>query len=276
MKQFVPVLAGLAAAALLLVACAKVPHTDRTQYNLVPDSLMDSLGSQAYFKMLNGQVVVKQGEDLETVVRVAGRIAEAIPGSDGSWDVRLIDDGAADGICLPSGHILLHAGIFPVVRSEAGLAFFVGHVAAHITARHGAERLSQRLELFDGLGGLRQLVSEELPLTLEQQAVLSMSLGAEGHRGAQRPFSRTHDNEADVIAMMYMAKAGYPPDEALAVWDRLDAAAQEEAPPRFLSTHPAQAKREAVMNEWLERAHNRYLRSKRHEASRAVLWEAAS
>jgi predicted Zn-dependent protease len=56
--------------------------------------------------------------------------------------------------------------------------------------------------------------------------------------GATLPFSRLHESEADELGLIFMAMAGYNPEEAIPFWRRMEAASKG-APPEFLSTHPS-------------------------------------
>jgi predicted Zn-dependent protease len=69
------------------------------------------------------------------------------------------------------------------------------------------------------------------------------ALGMGAQVGILLPFSRTQESEADVIGLQLMAQAGYDPNQAIALWQNMSQATQGQAPPEFLSDHPADQKR---------------------------------
>jgi Peptidase family M48 len=49
--------------------------------------------------------------------------------------------------------------------------------------------------------------------------------------GAGLPFSRSQESEADHIALVYIARAGYDPHQAVAFWKRMQRASKGQAAP---------------------------------------------
>src|SRR5215510_10198029 len=111
------------------------------------------LGAQAYQQVKNDPKVhlSQDPREIEPVKRVVGRIIEAARRSKYAeiakqfqWEVTVIkDDKTMNAFALPGGKIAVYTGIFPVAKTEAGLAVVLGHEVTHALARHGAERMSQ-------------------------------------------------------------------------------------------------------------------------------------
>ena len=248
-------LAGLVVGALLLGAHRqKTPVTHRTQHVELTDAQQMQLGSQEYAKTLraNRARIVSSGPQYDEVQRVAKRV-EAVAARDKPdfvWRVTLIRKNEANAYCLPGGKIVVYTGILPLAQNDAGLATVLGHEVAHATAEHVAERL-ERYHLTEVAA---VIIAGGVAFTPEQFVRVTALLGV----GSSLPFSRKQESEADHIGLVYMARAGYDPHQALAFWQRMQRASRGKEPPEFLSDHPSDAHRVQRVRGWLPEALSEY------------------
>jgi predicted Zn-dependent protease len=68
------------------------------------------------------------------------------------------------------------------------------------------------------------------------------------------PYSRKHEYEADRLGLIFMAMAGYNPNEAVDFWSRMEKLSGGSSTPEFLSTHPSSKKRIEEMKKNLPEA----------------------
>lgn len=263
--------AVVAAASLVAVACTKVPYTGRSQFNLMPKSMMHDIGKQSYDEVLAESKVQKGGKDAEILDKVGRRVSKVADQDDFAWDYSLIVSPDINAWCLPGGYIGFYTGILPVLQSEAGMSFVMGHEVGHAVARHGAERLSQQLALTGGLTLIDMFLSGSGKVSQEQRGMIMAAAGLGAQFGVVLPFSRNHEKEADIIGLMYMAEAGYPPAESIKVWDRMEAITGKGGP-AFLSTHPSYENRQENQAEWMPEAKKRYQRHAIDYDTRAAVW----
>ncbi|HUT44960.1 MAG TPA: M48 family metallopeptidase [Sedimentisphaerales bacterium] len=244
LKSKLIVLSGLL---LLLAGCSEVEITGRKQFNIVPDSTMNSMSFQSYGEFLTQNKLSTNAEQTQMVKRIGGRIQNAVEQycktnciedrlAGYEWDFNLVEDPNINAWCMPGGKVVVYTGILPIAQGETGLAVVMGHEIAHAFAKHGAERMSQSLVV--QMGGMA--LSTALKDRPEQTKNLFMqSYGIGTQVGVLLPYSRVHEREADHLGLVFMAMAGYNPEEAVGFWQRMAAQKTGAQPPEFLSTHPA-------------------------------------
>ena len=253
----------------LLAACESAPVTGRSQMMLVSESEERALGLQAYREVLAKEPLSADVVANQLVEKVGRRIAAAAerppnnlwPRPNFRWEFKTIDKNEPNAFCLPGGKVVVYTGVFPITRTEAGLAVVIGHEVAHALARHGAERVSDQkvaavgaaaagVALAATMGGRSQLY---VP-------AMMAALGAGATVGFLLPMSRTQESEADRIGLILMALAGYDPREAIAVWERMHAATTSNQKAEWLSTHPANSTRLNDIRHWMPEALQYYHR----------------
>ncbi len=170
----------------LLISCATVPHSGRRQFNMVPDNRLDGLGLQAFNEIIAHEPASKDGRLIDIVKNVTSRVTKAAEAMDKpgfNWDVRVIDRDNPNAVCLPGGKIIVHSGIVPYAKNEAGLAAIMAHEIAHAVARHSGERLSQQVALRDAIDIGREMLKQKEGKLDYKTKVLLGALGLGGTLG---------------------------------------------------------------------------------------------
>lgn len=250
---------------LVLWSCRTVPVTGRSQLSIVSDSQVRGMSLEAYDKFLSEHKVITGTREAAMVQNVGERISKAVESylasknladeSQFSWEFNLVEDKAMNAWAMPGGKVVVYTGILPVARDDTGVAVIMSHEIAHVVAGHGAERMSQGL--LTQLGGMA--LSTALSREPERTRDLYMTaFGVGAQVGVLLPYSRLHESEADHLGLIFMAIAGYDPNEAVGFWQRMSKATEGKAPPEFLSTHPSDKTRIKEIQEHIPEAMTYY------------------
>ena len=243
---------GLTLLAILILASCTTTDTGRRQLNLVSKDQEMQMGLTAFDQMKKELPISKDAKANALVARVGARIAEQARDKlpEAKWEFVVFESPEANAFCLPGGKVGVYTGILPITKTEAGLATVIGHEVAHASQRHGAERMSDAM----AVQGAGQVLGAALSGSKYQQAGM-LAYGVVGKYGVELPFSRTHESEADHVGLLYMARAGYDPMEAVLFWERFAAVkGGKDNTPGFLRTHPVDAKRIADLKGWMPEA----------------------
>lgn len=240
---------GLAAASVFIQSCFKNPVTGRSSINIVPESEVRTMATQQYASVLSSSNIVTGTPEAALVEKVGQRmrvaVAQYLQGigkqeliNGYQWEFRLINENTVNAWCMPGGKVAFYTGILPYCAGEKGIAVVMSHEIAHAVARHGNERMSQQMTA-QGLGLTVSALLSEKPQVA--QDIFNTSFGIGSQLGLLA-FSRTQESEADEMGLIFMALAGYDPNEAIGFWQRM-AASGGTKPPEWLSTHPSDQRR---------------------------------
>lgn len=227
-----------------LVSCATSP-TGRKQLMVIsPDKAINE-SEKAYLNTVTEldqkQQLVKDPAVVNRVRNITGRlVTEAIkmyPKSQRwKWSVAIIDDPETlNAWCMAGGRMAIYTGIINKLKlTDDELAQIMGHEISHALANHTAERMSRAMVINAGLVAASKF-SENNQMVLSGSA-LAAKLALE------LPNSRTAETEADRIGTELATRAGYSPDAAVTLWNKMSKAGGKGGP-EFLSTHPSSGNR---------------------------------
>ncbi len=151
--------------------------------------------------------------------------------------IKVIDTDEPNAMALPGGFFYVNTGLITLAENESEVAGVMGHEIAHIAARHGTKQATRGnianlatipLIFMGGWTGygIRQAVSILIPMGF-------------------LAFSRAFEEEADLLGLQYMYKAGYDPNGFVDFFERLES--MEKRKPGTISkafrSHPPTADR---------------------------------
>ena len=233
----------------LLAGCESVLTTnagaigverEQTMFSLLSPERVHAMASQAYLEALeqarDEQQLNRRHYEVQRLHRVASRLIAQVdifrPDAHyWEWEVNLIDDPQLNAYCMPGGKIMFYSGIIDTLSlTDDEIAAIMGHEMAHALREHGREAMSQAYALLLGELALGVLFQVDPDLINIGSLVVNYALTL--------PNSRTNEAEADLIGLELMARAGYDPEGAISLWQKMSIQAGQSLP-EFMSTHPS-------------------------------------
>ena len=258
----------------LLQACTTSSLTGRNQLLLVSDATAVSQSAAAYTQMMTDLGKKKQVETgtpralkvKEITDRLVKQAVRVRPDSaKWAWEVQVINDPkTVNAFCMAGGKMAIYTGMWDKLKAtDDEIAQVMGHEIAHALADHTRERMSIAMTTALVTTGAAVYVGSQsnspgagLALAGAQLAsVVAITL----------PNSRQGESEADQIGIELAARAGYDPQAAVTLWEKM--AKQGGGPPEFLSTHPSPQNRAARLAELGRQVTPLYLAAKAGTAS---------
>ena len=252
MKRRKNVLILVAIAALSTTGCETVNTTsagavgvDRKQQMLVSSAEIEQGAAQAYEGELKAArekgVLNTDKAQLARVTTIARRIVAVTPtfrsdATGWNWQFNVQNTKEMNAYCMPGGRIMVYSGLIETLDvSDAELATVIAHEVAHALREHTRERVSRAYA--------QQLVLQGAAAVTGVGEGTANIANMIGQVTFQLPFGRDQESEADQIGLELMARAGYDPRAAVALWNKMNAASGGAGQPKFLSTHPAPKER---------------------------------
>ncbi len=244
---------GLLSAATLLAGCAAVQTTgsgevgvDRKQYmsSLVSESALEQEAQQQYTALISQAksqgALDTNAAQTQRVKAIAQRLIKQVgvfrpDAAQWNWEVHVLNSDDVNAWCMPGGKIAVYTGLINQIKpSDAELAAVIGHEMAHALREHSREQVSQQMAANMGLSVLSAITG--IGGAADMGSALTKVMFT-------LPNSRTHEVEADRIGVELAARAGYDPNAAVTLWQKMGALSAGNSPPEFMSTHPSAASR---------------------------------
>ncbi len=255
-----------------LTACTTNPETGRTQAALMPESQLNQLAAASWAEAKAKTPVSTDPRYTTRIRNIGTRIARGANRGDQSWDYAVFDTDTKNAFVLPGNRVGFYKGMMDFTDNDDQIAAIMGHEVGHVTGSHARERVSQQLLGQVAVAGGTMIAGSQLSKRCRTSArtqteynrcmrsasrntqLINAAMGMGLAVGVVLPFSRKHELESDKLGALYMKRAGYNPNEAVRLWEKM----AENSPrrqPEFLSTHPDPSRRAKELHDYI-RAHD--------------------
>jgi len=242
---------SLAATAVLTAGCETNPVTGRSQVLLVSEQQAQQASLQAYTKTVaqaraQGKLeanTARAARVQRVTERIVAQARRIIPETAGwNWEMRVIQDPSINAWAMPGGKMAVYTGLLDRINpTDDELAQVIGHEISHALLQHGREKMSRAVATNAALT-LGSVATGVNLSGLENVAMVALEL----------PNSRTAETEADKLGLELAARAGYNPNAAISLWQKM-ARAGGSSGPEWLSTHPSDQTRMANLQALIPR-----------------------
>jgi Zn-dependent protease with chaperone function len=207
---------------------------------LVPAEEIEAASTQQYSQMLaearqKGALAPENHPALQKLRAIAQRmIPQGLRFNERAkswrWEVNLIGSKDVNAFCMPGGKIAFFTGLLDQLKAtEDEAAMVMGHEMAHALREHARARVAKE----QGTGTLLQLGAQLFGLG--QLGQIGANIGTQL---ITLRFSRADETEADLIGLEIGARAGFSPDAAVSLWQKMGQVEGNAGGPAFLSSHP--------------------------------------
>lgn len=222
--------------AFLLVRLG-IPALATSLARSVPAEWEDRFGESVIAEVAPEADRIRDRAVTDPLERILERLATAAP-SDYRLRVVVVDRPEVNALAAPGGHIAVFRGLLEEVGSPEEVAAVLAHEIEHVRRRHVTEGLFKRASI----GLLVSLLAADAGGPAAAGLQLARGLG-------ELAYSREAELEADAGGLATLAAARIPLDALPAFLARMPAGSRVPQWAGFLSTHPADATRDARVRE---------------------------
>ncbi len=222
---------------LLLLSCATTGPGGKQSFILIPTGQEVAIGAGMAEQVEQQEKVFADTIWQNYLNNVGQKIAAVSDRKDIEYHFKVIESDQINAFAAPGGYIYFYTGLLREMENEAEMAAVMAHEISHVVGRHGIKRLQTTL----GVAAAYKLVFGEEGAS----DVLNVAIGI-GMNLMFADYSRDNEREADEFGIHYMVQAGYHPDGAIGMFEKLAAlggGGEYNVFEKLASSHPATQER---------------------------------
>jgi Zn-dependent protease with chaperone function len=177
--------------------------------------------------------------------RLGLKLAAKAPGEKYPYQFKGVNDASINAFALPGGFLYINRGTIEAAENEAQLAGVIGHEIGHVALRHGTNQMTKATAM--------QLPLSVLGGVMGSNSIVGLLTQVGANFGAQSillKYSRTAENQADIIGTQILYDTNYDPREMANFFMKLEEESKQSGGRsiQFFSSHPNPENRVASVN----------------------------
>jgi len=252
-----------------VIGCAKDLVTGKKTLNYYSLKGESKLGSQVLHAQMKAAKRKKKKMDAEAdpveykrLKKIVKNLKPVMHHPTFPYEVHLMEIDVPNAWCAPGGKMMVYTGLWDPKKglvekgNEDQLAAVMAHEMAHANARHVTEAISKLMTIMVAGTAAQSAIGAGT----QQGANIFGEVFVRGMNVYVPFYSRGNEYEADRLGLIYMAKAGYDPREAVKLWKK--AAKKKKIPHTIYASHPSSGARARHIEKFLPDAMNAFNEAK--------------
>jgi len=219
--------------ALLLcffIACATTGPGGKKSLILISESQEVSIGQGMDQQVRETEKLLPDSLWQAYINDIGQKIVAVSDRSDLPFHFAVIESDQVNAFAAPGGYVYFYSGLIREFESESELVAVMAHEISHVVGRHGVKQLQSIMG-----------VSVLLDLALGESSDQTRAIASTGVGILLQGYSRSQEAEADNFGVTYMVRAGWNPNGAVSMFEKLAAMSGDREAGFFeklASSHP--------------------------------------
>ncbi len=243
-KQSLSLIILLIVASFLMAGCVSLSYnvaTGQRETILYPTEKEVKLGKRLAKKLIDKYGLVDDDIEQQRIDEIGKRLARVSDRQDIEYHFDIIDDEEVNALALPGGYIFISKGLVEVADTDDEIAAVLAHEVGHVACYHAVKKMQGHF-----------LYTFLRALSLTQERDPAFSAGSDfAYLSVMMRYSQDYEKEADRLSARYLKRAGFNPEAALSILDKLEEIDKKKPLRRhtYFRTHPPIATRKAVIRQ---------------------------
>jgi predicted Zn-dependent protease len=200
------------ALSFLLLSCVATGPGGKKSFVILPVSQEVAIGQGMAAEVDKTEKKLADNDWQLYLAEVGKKVVRVCDRQDIEYHFTVIESDQINAFAAPGGYVYFYTGLLREMENESEMAAVMAHEISHVVARHGAKRLQAAL----GASIAYELIFGGENNSKALQAAIGVGMGL-----AFAGYSRDAEREADNFGIQYMVKAGYDPNGAITMFDKL-------------------------------------------------------